>query len=224
MKKLISSIVAAATMMFALPAWAVTFTFTNPGDSYNVPLQGFVDGEAIDGLGVLMTFNLVSANDGDFVVDYGAFNTSGGNTLDSLFSGFGFNVASPFVLHILAGPVFDELHTGQISSGITVGACVVSGNSCSGGGNEGLRPGQFTSGRLLFETDAPFLQLSNLTGRLRAIDTVNDGRGLSGVALPEGGFPVAVPEPSTWAMMILGFGAAGAMLRRRRPAMSLARL
>jgi hypothetical protein len=26
----------------------------------------------------------------------------------------------------------------------------------------------------------------------------------------------AVPEPSTWAMMILGFGAAGALLRRRR--------
>ena len=25
----------------------------------------------------------------------------------------------------------------------------------------------------------------------------------------------AVPEPSTWAMMIIGFGAAGAMLRRK---------
>jgi hypothetical protein len=26
----------------------------------------------------------------------------------------------------------------------------------------------------------------------------------------------AVPEPATWAMMLLGFGAAGFMLRRRR--------
>lgn len=26
----------------------------------------------------------------------------------------------------------------------------------------------------------------------------------------------AVPEPTTWALMITGFGAAGAMLRRRR--------
>jgi hypothetical protein len=28
--------------------------------------------------------------------------------------------------------------------------------------------------------------------------------------------PAGVPEPATWAMMILGFGAAGSMLRRRR--------
>lgn len=31
---------------------------------------------------------------------------------------------------------------------------------------------------------------------------------------------VAVPEPSTWAMMIMGFGTAGAMLRRRRAALA----
>ncbi|MBS0334045.1 MAG: PEPxxWA-CTERM sorting domain-containing protein [Proteobacteria bacterium] len=27
---------------------------------------------------------------------------------------------------------------------------------------------------------------------------------------------IAVPEPGAWALMILGFGGAGAMLRRRR--------
>lgn len=31
-----------------------------------------------------------------------------------------------------------------------------------------------------------------------------------------GGIQAAVPEPATWTMMILGFGAAGAMLRMRR--------
>jgi hypothetical protein len=32
----------------------------------------------------------------------------------------------------------------------------------------------------------------------------------------------AVPEPATWAMMIMGFGAAGSLLRRRRQALSAA--
>jgi hypothetical protein len=32
----------------------------------------------------------------------------------------------------------------------------------------------------------------------------------------------AVPEPATWAMMIMGFGAVGAMIRHRRTALSLA--
>jgi hypothetical protein len=38
------------------------------------------------------------------------------------------------------------------------------------------------------------------------------------VALPGGGFgysPQAVPEPATWAMMILGMGAVGGAMRRR---------
>jgi hypothetical protein len=30
----------------------------------------------------------------------------------------------------------------------------------------------------------------------------------------------AVPEPATWAMMLMGFGAAGAILRRRRRALA----
>ena len=35
--------------------------------------------------------------------------------------------------------------------------------------------------------------------------------GIGGVAPPPG-----IPEPATWAMMIMGFGAAGSMIRRRR--------
>jgi PEP-CTERM motif len=37
---------------------------------------------------------------------------------------------------------------------------------------------------------------------------------------PGNGGVGAVPEPATWAMMILGFGAAGALLRRRRAALA----
>ena len=40
------------------------------------------------------------------------------------------------------------------------------------------------------------------------------GCGLNEVVFAEGS-PGAVPEPATWAMMILGFGGVGALLRRR---------
>jgi hypothetical protein len=42
--------------------------------------------------------------------------------------------------------------------------------------------------------------------------------GLSNAGLLAGGRGPAVPEPATWAMMLMGFGAIGAGMRRRRPA------
>ena len=48
--------------------------------------------------------------------------------------------------------------------------------------------------------------------------TLDDATGFSNAALYTTGAP-GVPEPATWAMMLLGFGAAGfAIRRRRRPA------
>jgi hypothetical protein len=51
------------------------------------------------------------------------------------------------------------------------------------------------------------LQVFGLAGGAKSLDIdVNMGSGSTG----------AIPEPTTWALMILGFGGAGAMLRRRR--------
>jgi hypothetical protein len=46
--------------------------------------------------------------------------------------------------------------------------------------------------------------------------TGNGGNGGTGDGTPGGNAPSAAPEPSSWGMMILGFGMAGAGLRRRR--------
>ncbi|WP_293676580.1 PEPxxWA-CTERM sorting domain-containing protein [uncultured Phenylobacterium sp.] len=51
-----------------------------------------------------------------------------------------------------------------------------------------------------------------LTGSNRQVDFQNIGFTANVSAPPSG----AIPEPATWAMMILGFGAVGSTIRRRR--------
>jgi hypothetical protein len=46
--------------------------------------------------------------------------------------------------------------------------------------------------------------------------TLDDPSGWSNATLYTTGSPPGVPEPATWAMMLLGFGAAGTALRRSR--------
>lgn len=68
-----------------------------------------------------------------------------------------------------------------------------------------------------FTADAPSVRLTFLSST--SLASSNLGVGLDNVTFDSmGGAPVggAVPEPATWAMMIAGFGLAGASLRRRR--------
>ena len=59
--------------------------------------------------------------------------------------------------------------------------------------------------------------IAGLTGQidLRAINTI-DVRSGNDFALDNLSFASAVPEPGTWAMLFLGFGAIGLMMRRRQ--------
>jgi hypothetical protein len=65
-----------------------------------------------------------------------------------------------------------------------------------------------------------------LAGLPTAVDEVrvtgNTGNWVMDDVTYETVVPSAVPEPATWAMMIAGFGLAGAAARRRRPAAALA--
>ncbi|MBL8556171.1 MAG: PEP-CTERM sorting domain-containing protein [Phenylobacterium sp.] len=73
-----------------------------------------------------------------------------------------------------------------------------------------------------FAATSPAFQagVNNLT--VRVINFSQDGGNPSGLRVEFTGSDVgtAVPEPATWALMIVGFGGAGAMLRRRRPAVA----
>ena len=57
--------------------------------------------------------------------------------------------------------------------------------------------------------------LFNLTTPTNFI-TLDNTQGFSNAALYTTGTPPGVPEPATWAMMLLGFGAAGVAMRRSR--------
>jgi hypothetical protein len=61
-------------------------------------------------------------------------------------------------------------------------------------------------------------------GSFLGLGLTNGGRSDPAYGLDKalgGGAPVGgVPEPATWAMMLVGFGAAGAALRRRRIAVA----
>jgi hypothetical protein len=81
------------------------------------------------------------------------------------------------------------------------------GNDTDAGANMLLNPG---------ETSATFLfRVFNANAFRPGTFTAQDGVVVQGVGFS----PAAVPEPGTWAMMLLGFGAVGFAMRRRRPAL-----
>lgn len=69
-----------------------------------------------------------------------------------------------------------------------------------------------TSGLGFFNLNDGFFSIDLNTGAATRIGTIGSGS-LIGLSLAPAG---AVPEPGTWAMMLIGFGAIGATMRRRR--------
>ena len=114
-------------------------------------------------------------------------------------------------------------------------------DGCNPGANSGPQLGQSGSGSFTLKFSSarnevaffnPFVAYSGVEYDIPTTQTARYGSFYSGHTqhtfgcghdTPDGGWgtPVGyVPEPSTWAMMILGFGAAGASLRRRRSAVA----
>jgi hypothetical protein len=75
--------------------------------------------------------------------------------------------------------------------------------------------GGFTSWSA-FGASTPAFQAGTNTLAFRVINYSQDGGNPSGLRVEFTGATVGVPEPASWALMIGGFGMAGAMLRRRR--------
>jgi len=148
-----------------------------------------------------------------------------GNTLHSFFAfnpAFmgGVNVATgrnalggTIIVGALSGggqvSVFDAVGGGLLDSFLAFGPSYLGGVSVGGGSFGGL--------------DSILVGALGGAGHVKVFGADRRGDALASfLAFPDGGVNVAavfnaVPEPATWALMILGFGAAGTALRRRRP-------
>jgi hypothetical protein len=227
MKKILIAL-AALGIFAAGPAAAATYIFDEVTDTYTFGLQGLKNGMFVDGTTARVKFSVLGIEDGgtDFRIKTEIENTSSGNTTSAGYTAFGLQVLNDsFLMSISNAPLFRYLSSGAISNGLNVDACAgINRQNCAGGGSDRLDIGETTTMEFLFQTADTTLTLFDPV--LRVIDwDYGNVTGDSGLAVEGGGGPnTAVPEPATWALLILGFGSAGAMLRmeRRRERRSLA--
>jgi hypothetical protein len=154
-----------------------------------------------------LTFTGTSGNDYNFT--YSLLN----NSTDPLtnISGFGFDVTGGTVdlSTTTATGTYSNISSGQISGGTTVDFCATGGPNCSGGANSGPTPGNTATGTLALEFTSLPTSITLTQPVIRMQNTGANGQG-SDIGVP------AVPEPATWAMMVMGLGLTGFAVRRRR--------
>jgi len=97
-------------------------------------------------------------------------------------------------------------HLADGSSQVVTGATL---DALPGMDANGSQTAFTTNGRLTFSFDS-------------AIDRIEFASGNYSLEIGDIGAVALVPEPATWAMMVLGFGGVGGLIRRRRPAMASA--
>jgi hypothetical protein len=234
MRKLVLAAGVATLALFATPASAVILNSGDIGASGTTNLQGFVDinGQAtsIPGLtGTLfLEYTSLSLDGLTWSFDYTVTNTASLGT-DARISSFGIgmtpnpidaNSTGLFDLALL-NPSFPNVGGAQN----IIDVCFSAGtNSCSGG--DGLAVGASASGEFTLTFASVESSINLQTGLFRFQD-VNSGapynlNGDSGVGFSQGDLvinPVVVegiPEPSTWAMVLIGFAGVGFATYRKR--------
>lgn len=197
-------------------ATALTWTNSNVGVTNSVDFNGVDDGDLVTGLTANIDYKLTSiGNSGkSWVFSYNVENTSDAPVWSANIIGFGFNV-DPNISSSSATGAFYKTAQGNVPDVgsrevcITTNSCA--GNSWSGVGINQTGVGTFT---LNFSSAKTSVSLSDLYVRYGSVYGGGEwgGSAVGSVADSAG----AVPEPATWAMMLVGFFAIGATLRGAR--------
>jgi hypothetical protein len=204
----------AASATATIEAGGSTTVLTAGGSGTTIGFNGQTDGVVHSGLSSSLNLSLLTQVGNVFTFGYQLTNTSTNPMTSARVTGFGFDLTpNNTAAAILSGTVFDQDDSGSISNGMNVEVCITTHN-CSGGGGDGVIIGQSTNGSfsLTFASSPSNISLGDFVVRYQSL--AGAGNAGSGVGVSV----AAVPEPATWAMMLLGFGAMGVSLRRRRRA------
>jgi hypothetical protein len=197
------------------------------GGTVVITMDGITDGPTlIQGLTaqLTLTFKNVSTDGKTYAFYYSLFNSSSGQVTGSRVSSFGFDT-NPNVSGGKVTGAFDVLHLGDAYPVIKdPEVCVFDPNNpkggvCTGSGG-GINIGDKGEG-MLYLTFASVptgnsITLSNFVDRYQSITGVKIGGKYVTSAVGQETNIVALPEPATWALMLIGFGGMGVALRRRR--------
>ena len=209
---------------------SVTLDATDPF-SFQYNYNGFMSSAQlpVPGLTSTILFNFLGTTGSLYNFSYTLSNTSSGEIDASRVTIFGFN-SDPNLASasIGGGDQFNVISAGNQPNGMAaLEICFKDAGpntNCTGAKN-GVVKGGAASGTfaLGYNPAASSITLSGFTVRYQGIDangpTLNfDDDSASGVGTPDlvPDTNILVPEPTSWALMIAGFGLTGAALRRRR--------
>ena len=227
MRKL-SMTMAAALIAIAIPSAAnATYTFDSVGDTTGaIAFDDFFN----TGMSAQLTLTLTAINaaTGTYTFSYNLLNNSNATTnAGSRVSSFGFDddQASNPTGTINSGP-FNVVDTNGANYPNTIGTINIclfqGGGQCTGNGH-GPTPGNFVAGSFTLDYPGSVSSLTLDNFAVRYQNTGNNGGSSTGLEIPPPP-PPSVPEPATWAMMLVGFGATGFAMRRTRRKTLLAQI
>lgn len=224
-RSLWGALAAASVLGLAAPASAAmvvnpngTVTLTGTSGSTTIDFNGNVEGTPIDGLSALMNISFTAAMNGLYTFTYTLTNTSTA-PITSRISGFGFStdpdaLSANYISGILDNVNFNPADPMNVPNGLAdVEFCDFAGGSevnCTGGGGDGITTSGMGSFSLAFGSVQNQITMSDLFVRYQSITGVRAGTSGTGTVV------TSVPEPMTWAMMLLGLTGIGCALQRSR--------
>ena len=213
------AVLAGAVSLLSMAGAANAAVIVNDSDAvgtqYVVDFTGQANGSAAPDLSSVLTLTFNGTSNGGATYNFG-YNLVNDSSVTARLRSFGFDITDATLASASSTGTYGTVgYNDTFPEGLgTLDVCfrAAGGSNCTGGPN-GLWSGSGASGAIALNFAGPLgsIALDNFATRYQSISPAVNGA-TSGVGI---GTPGAVPEPATWALMILGFGAVGMAMRRR---------